>query len=367
MSNPLSQEVRQESETNSRSAASLKRRASGWTAWRCAGLASLALAGCVVANVAGCGGGGGGSSVIPTPTTITATIQLLNTSGLGVNGTVTLGNRTLTTANSRAVFTGLQPGTFPLVFTVGGVTTRTAIAVSRESNQFFVAVPGLSNVSSNGIRVSGRTLLNSPSNGATAACNTGSTPVTSALLIRVRSLNIPGRPIVSSMVRPASANGNYIIFTIPSPGTYRVEARAVNNTSAPFAGVSPSFTIRTGQTEVNLNICVNLSDVAPGDGTPPPPPGTPTPDPNATGTPNGTPNGTPGATSTPGGTPAPTNTPGGTPAPTNTPGGVPTTAPNPTATSTPEATATPTVTPGGLPTPTPTLAPTPTPNAPGVP
>lgn len=335
-----------------------------WGAWRCASLASLALAGCVVANVAGCGGGGGGSTVVPTPQLASATILLLNTNGTGINGTVTLNGVTKNTTNSRAVFANLRPGSYPIVFTAAGVTTRTSIAVSGTGSQTFAVVPGLSNVSSNGIRVLGRTLLNTPATSTTSACTSASQPVTSALVIQVRSLNLIGRPIVSSIVRPASSDGRYVLFSIPAPGTYRVEARSLDSGSAPFAGSSASFTINQGQTQANLDICTNQSLNAPG-GTPPPPPGTPTAGPG-TGTPSATltamasitqtpgasatltaqatpnPNATvdPNATSTPvGGVGVPTATPQGTP--TNTPVPVPTNTPGPgTPTAVPTATPT---------------------------
>ena len=331
----------------------------GWSAWRCASLASLALAGCVVANVAGCGGGGGGGGVVPTPQLATATILLLNPAGTGINGTVTLNGVTRNTTNARAVFTNLRPGTYPLTFTAAGVRTSTSIAVVGSSAQTYVAVPGLSNVSSNGIRVSGRTLLNSPATSTTSACTSDSQPVTAPLVIQVRSLNLVGRPIVSSVVRPANTDGRYIIFTIPSPGTYRVEARSLDSSAAPFSGSSASFTIQAGQTQPNLDICTNQSLSAPG-GTPPPPPGTATPGPG-TGTPNATltAGATPGATATTnpnatatatGGVGVPTQTAAGTP--TNSPVPQPTATPGP---GTPTATPAPTNTPIGAPPPSPTL------------
>jgi hypothetical protein len=366
----------------------------GWSAWRCASLASLALAGCVVANVAGCGGGGGGSTVIPAPQLATATILLLNSNAIGVNGTVTLNGVTKTTTNSRASFPNLKPGTYPLVFTVGSVRTSTTIVVVGQTSQTYVAVPGLSDVSSSGIRVSGRTLLNSPSTSTVAACTTNSQPVTAALVIQVRSLNIQGRPVVSSVVRAANRDGSYNILTLRQPGTYRVEARSLDSSAAPFAGTSASFTISEGQTQANLDICTNQSATAPG-GTPPPPPGTPTPGPG-TGIPSATQTAlaaitstpgivatltaaatlTPQATNTPGG--QATNTPGGptsTPGATNTPGGVPTEVPQNTPTNTPSPTpsptpgaGTPTVTPAPTNTPlgsNPTSVPPSTPSAPG--
>lgn len=343
-----------------RSASSGVKARAGWSALRCAGLASMALAGCVVANVAGCGGGGGGS-IVPTPQLSQAVIVLANASGQRVNGTVMLNNMTVTTTNNQAVFTNLRPGSYPLVFTVGGVTTRTTIAVSRDPSQTFVAVPGLATVNSNGIRVSGRTILNSPSDSALSGCGANSTPVTGPLVIRVRSLSQAGRPIVSSLLRTANADGRYVIFTIPMAGTYRVEASSADTAGAPFTGVSASFTINPGQTLPNLDICTNQSTTAPG-GTPPPPPGTPTAGP---GTPSATANTTqtPGANVTPG---APGSTPVNTVAPgaTATPpaGGVPTSTPAPVPTNTPvpAATATPTVDPNAAPTPTPTTVGEPT-------
>ncbi len=362
---------------------------SGWSAWRCASLASLALAGCVVANVAGCGGGGGGSVVLPTPQLATATILLLTAQGRGINGTVTLNGVTKTTTNNRAVFTNLRPGSYALVFTAAGVTTRTNIAVSSQLAQTFVVVPGQSNVSSNGIRISGRTVLNTPADSLTASCNANSQPVTAAVVLQVRALNLIARPIVASVVRPANADGRFVIFSIPSAGTYRVEARSLDATAAPFAGTSASFTVNAGQTQANLDICTNQSLTAPG-GTPPPPPGTPTAGPG-TGTPSGS--GTPSGTSTPNATltanpnatltpivigtatptgtqpaSAPTSTPNpnatptptvnGTPVATNTPGGVPTSTPAPLPTATPSPTPLPTAGPG-----TPTATPSPTPTA----
>lgn len=341
------------------SGANLRGSRPGWSAWRCASLASLALAGCVVANVAGCGGGGGGAAVLPTPQLATATILLLTAQGRGINGTVTLNGVTKSTTNSRVAFTNLQPGTYPLVFTAEGVTTRTTIAVSTELAQTFVAVPGLSNVSANGIRIAGRTVLNTPADSTTAACSAISQPVTAALVLQVRSLNLPGRPIVSSIVRPGNSNGSFVIFSIPEAGTYRVEARSLSNSAAPFAGTSASFTVNAGQTQANLDICTNQSLTAPG-GTPPPPPGTPTAGPgtpSGTGTPNATLTANPNATLTPIaiGTATPTGTrpagaatatPNGTAGATNTPGGVPTATAAPTPTNSPTPTTAPTPGPG---------------------
>lgn len=351
---------------------SLKAARAGWSAWRCASLASLALAGCVVANVAGCGGGGGGSSVVPTPQLASATILLLNAAGTGINGTVTLNGVTKTTTNSRAVFPNLRAGTYPLVFTAAGVTTRSSIAVSSTGAQTFVVVPGRSNASANGIRVSGRTLLNTPATSVVSACDTNSQPVTAALVIQVRALNLIGRPIVSSVVRPANSDGRYIVFTIPDPGTYRVEARSLDSSAAPFAGTSASFTVNAGQTQTNLDICTNQSLTAPG-GTPPPPPGTPTAGPG-TGTPSATLTAIANITRTPGAsatlTAAATLTPAATAIPTIDPNATATATVDPNATATPVTTGTvvagATSTPGvGVPTataqPTPTLTPTPTP------
>ena len=309
-----------------------------WSAWRCASLASLALAGCVVANVAGCGGGGGGGTVVPTPQLATATILLLNPAGTGVNGTVTLNDVTKTTTNSRAVFPNLRAGTYPLTFTVAGVSTRTSIVVAGNRSETYVAVPGLSNVSSNGIQVRGRTLLNSPATSTDSACTSDSQPVTAPLVIQVRALNLVGRPIVATGVRAANTDGRYIVFTIPSPGTYRVEARSLDSSAAPFSGSSASFTIQAGQTQQNLDICTNQSLSAPG-GTPPPPPGTATPVPG-TGTGTGTPNATLTAGATPGAT-ATTNpnatatATGGVGVPTQTAAGTPTNSPVPQPTATP--------------------------------
>ena len=340
-----------------------KKRGTSWTAWRCAGFATLALSGCVIANVAGCGGGGT-SPINPTDPTQqgqTVTIGLVDANAAGINGTITLNGVTKTTSNARATFTGLAPGQYPLTFTVAGQTTTTTIIVNSETNQTFVASPGFTNVSSNGIRVTGRVLLNSPATSAVVACTSTSTPVTAALVIRVRALNIPGQPIIASILRPAQnagGNGSYAILSFPRPGTYRVEARSINsNSAAQFTGTSASFTVTSNQSVANLDICVNSGLVGPG-GTPPPPPGTPTP---APGTPGA---GTPGSTNTPQATV--TNTPIGgsgvpnTPAPgsTNTPVPADTATPVPTATAV--ATATPVVDPsatattiGQGPTPTP--------------
>ncbi len=329
-----------------------RKRGTSWTAWRCAGFATLALSGCVIANVAGCGGGGT-SPINPTDPNQqgqSVTIGLVDANANGINGTVTLNGVTKTTSNARATFTGLAPGQYDLTFTVAGQTTTTRIVVNSEGSQTFVVSPGFTNVSTNGIRVSGRVLLNSPANNPLAACTNTSTPVTADLVIRVRALNIPGQPIIASILRPAQTaggNGSYAILSFPRPGTYRVEARSVNSSNAAqFTGSSASFTVTNNQSVSNLDICVNNGLVGPG-GTPPPPPGTPTPGPGTPGA------GIPGTTNTPQATV--TNTPIGNTNPDNTPvpgGNTPTAAPTatPVATATPVVTATPVIDPNATPT-----------------
>lgn len=335
------------------------RAAHNWNGWRCAGVAMLSLAGFVVVNVAGCGGGGGGggSNPITTPKTSTVLVVLRDINGQPTNGTVTIGDTTLTTTAGRASFTGVKPGNYTLRYTASGVTSSAAITVTDERIQSFIVVPGLTDNVGRGITVRGRIFLNPNSNtgsSSVAACTSGSLPVTAPLLIRVRSLNDAGQPIVSDFVRPdqsrlpLSQQGTFAIVTIPRNGTYRVEVRAAPNSPASFAGSSASFTIRNGQVENALNICVNQGDLGPGQGTPPPPPGTPGSTPT-TGP------GTPTATPDPGG-PTATPNPGG---PTATPGGVPTATSQPTPTPTPTPTATPTPDPNATATPTPTPTPAP--------
>ncbi|MDF2441589.1 MAG: hypothetical protein JWN98_2573 [Abditibacteriota bacterium] len=316
--------------------------APGWNAWRCAGVAMLSLAGFVVVNVAGCGGGGGGgNNPITTPRTSTINVVLRDINGQPTNGTVTLGDTTLTTTAGRVSFTGIKPGNYTLRYTASGVTSSAAIVVTDERTQSFVVVPGLTDNVGRGITVRGRIFLN-PNAGSTASCTSGSSPVTAPLLIRVRSLNDPGQPIVSDFIRPdqsrlpVSQQGTFSIVTIPRNGTYRVEVRTAPNSTAAFTGTSASFTIRNGQAVTDLNICANQGDFGPGQGTPPSPPATPT------GSPAGT--GTPVATTGPG---TPTSTPVGNGTPTATPDpSVPTSTPEPTPTNTAVPTPTATTGPG---------------------
>lgn len=326
---------------------SVARVAPSWNGWRCAGAAMLSLTGFVVVNVAGCGGGGGGGNPITTPRSSSVNVVLRDLNGQATNGTVTIGDTTLTTTAGRATFSGIKPGTYTLRYSASGVTSSATIVVTDELTQSFVVVPGITDNVGRGISVRGRIFLNPNSNtgnAGTSACTSGSLPVTASLLIRVRSLNDPGQPIVSDFIRPdqsrlpASQQGTFSIVTIPRNGTYRVEVRAAPNSTASFSGNSASFTIRNGQVENDLNICANQGDLGPGQGTPPPPPGTP----SGTGIPGGT--ATPAATTTTGaGTPTSTPAGGATPAPTADPS-VPTSTPEPTPTLTPTATTAPTPT-----------------------
>lgn len=274
-----------------------KSRRSVWNAWRCAGWASFALAGCVVVNVAGCGGG---TAVRPPSVLANVTIVTRNANGAAVSGIpVTLNGVTQTATNGRTTFNNLAPGNYTVTTVSGGQTTSSTLAVSGDRTQAFVLVVGQG---FENLTVNGRILQN-PGDGTVANCGAaGTEPLTAPVMIRVRKLSDPNNQFVVSFIRPAQINlpiaqrGNFSIQTIPGPGTYRVEVRPIaGDPTSNFSGNSASFTIAAGQTINNLVICANSGLIPP----PPPPPGatpTATATANATATAGATAGATTGAT-----------------------------------------------------------------------
>jgi len=308
---------------------------SSWNAWRCAGWATLALAGCVVTNVAGCGGGSNSGSPIPEERA-NARFLLTNLNGLPVNGTVTIGDQTQTTTNGRVAF-NIKPGTYAVRYTIGGQSYTTSIVVARTGNPTFALVEG--GTAGQTVRITGRILLNNSNDAANASCDVTSTPITGRVLVRLVALDLPERPTVASYIRedqttlPISQQGRYTITAIPMRGTYWVEVRPAPITagqpSPQFTGRSASFTISAGQSLNNVDLCASSGVIGPG--TPPPPPGTPTPtvDPSATPTeqPTTTPTVDPTATPTVDPSATPTVDPSATP--TGNPSATPTGNPSP--------------------------------------
>ncbi|HEX8550554.1 MAG TPA: hypothetical protein VF681_03255 [Abditibacteriaceae bacterium] len=230
-------------------------------------------------SMSGCGGGGGGGTirqVAQNPVTITFRLQ--DTNGNDADGSVTLGageeSRTQQSINQSATFTEVTPGTYAVVFTVNGVTTQGTVVVATDSNQTFSLQSGVSNVPNQGITVSGRILLNSGDT-TTNNCTAGSQSVTARVVIRVRDVNQPDEPIVTSGEKPrqdnssAAQQGRYQVTGIPGPGTYVVEVASAASTNTDpnppgFTGRSPAFTIGEGQTSISgLNICANAKPFVP--------------------------------------------------------------------------------------------------------
>lgn len=282
-------------------------------AWRCGLAATVVLMGFLGLNLSGCGGGGGRSEFNPRAS---VTIQLRDVNGNISEGTLTLNNQTLTTSGGQAVFANLRPGTYQLTYDVQGdafPAANTTLVISSDAQQTFSVVPGVTGAGGSGtpggagITLTGRILLNTGDPNS-VNCTEGSLGVAAQVLVRVRDLNQPGRPIVASYIKPDQSNlpanerGRFTIVSVPSSGTYRIEVRqapppadAPPDTTAPFTGNSASFVVTNGQTQSELDICANPFNFAPGE--PPPPPITPTPVPTVSfPTPNLTPGVTPGTT-----------------------------------------------------------------------
>lgn len=237
--------------------------------WRCASLALVLLTGATALTLSGCGGGGGGGSIITLPD-VTVTFQLVNGSGAPANGTLVINNETLTSVGTRIV-KSLQPGTYAIRFTVGGVETSATITIGTDAGQTYVLTQGVTGTPGQGITVSGRLFR---ANVVPDACNAAALGYNPTVLIRVRRQEIDGTtPIVASTIKPIqsdldpSQQGNYIVTNVPDPGpvtgTYIVEVRPLLDQPATTNGQSGTFSISTGNTSITgINVCVK-------DGSPP--------------------------------------------------------------------------------------------------
>jgi hypothetical protein len=232
-------------------------------------------------SLSGCGGGGGGGSIRQvTLQPVTVTFQVQDANGNFADGSVTLGegteSRTQQTLNQRTTFNEVTPGTYPVVFTVNGVTTEGTVTVAGDATQTFLLQSGRNNVPNQGITVSGKILVNTGDRN-TNNCTAGSAPVTARVVLRVRDVNEPDQPIVASSEKPRqdganvpqNQKGTFQIGGIPGPGTYIVEvvsATASGSDPSPpkFTGRSATFTIAEGQTTIaGLTICANPDEFAP--------------------------------------------------------------------------------------------------------
>jgi hypothetical protein len=255
---------------------------------------------------------------------------LTNLNGLPVNGTVTVGDRTFTSTNGR-ITAGIKPGTYTARYTIAGQTYTTPLVIARTGNPTFALVEG--GAAGQTVRITGRILLSNATDAANPSCDVTSTPITGRVLVRLVALDLAERPTVTSYIRedqttqPVSQQGRYTITAIPMRGTYRVEVRPAPMTtgqpSPQFTGRSASFTILPGQSLNNVDLCAASGVIGPG--TPPPPPGTPTPTVDPSATPTATATVDPSATPTvdPSATPTvdPSATPGASPTATSTGGG----------------------------------------------